>query len=307
VPTQSENFVETISKSAAASFGSLASSYIQIAQVLWSLGTTISGQPGIDDVIDRLNELSNLISDEWHDLRTLILRETARIIEEVDENAQRQELAKATAAWASLAEYLRSGDREQLELSFAASAEPVSFFLLFDPKQTDTLAGFVHCVLIRVAVLRQFIEPPFNTQPLYIHEVATYAIHLSELLQQLVDDVEKSHVVDRTWTHAGSSDPTSFRTFFVHSQIVRDYSASDPNAWDATHPVVLNQVEYQDDSSRRGLPSEEQAAEEIERDRVVGVSNELDFLSVPEFFEVRDQLRALIEEPLAKGSEGSSA
>jgi hypothetical protein len=84
--------------------------------------------------------------------------------------------------------------------------------------------------LIRIGVLGEFVKPAWPTQPQYIDEVTRYLSHLTDLIQQVVTDVENSHVISQTFQWQGKPPGGYQRAYFVHSQLVRDYSAADPNA-----------------------------------------------------------------------------
>jgi hypothetical protein len=75
------------------------------------------------------------------------------------------------------------------------------------------------------------------------------------------------------------------------------YSPDDPNAPSTTTNVEIRRIEFQsEDRPRRTLPTEEEAAAAIERDRAKGVTEELADLGVPQFVAIRDAWQRLLDQ-----------
>jgi len=293
MPDSTQSFTKIITDSAAANWLGLAANLIQVGEFLFG------GGPDIQDVLNKIDELSAQIAQDFFALRDLILRETARIIEEVDTQAQLQNLALASTAFTNLKEFRRSGNRDLLEMAYTVSAEASFFFLqLTSP---STIASFVYCVGVRIAVLRSFITPVYYSQPQYIDEISGYIRHLTDLIQDVVQSVEATHQTSQFSQSVGRPPNNGFfRDFWIHTQTIRLYSDQDPNAPDVTKTVELKRIEFQDESTPpsrlRTLPTEEEARGAIDRDRATGIQQELDFISIPQFITIRDNWNGLLDQ-----------
>jgi hypothetical protein len=296
------SFIGELSASAGGQWISLAANLLQIGEYLWG---AIVGGPDTDQVLQLLDQISGEIASTYLQLRDLVLRESARIINEIDVVAYQQELARSSTAYANLKEYRRANGQGQLEQDVLAAAlslskEPCDFFVLQNDVQA--LASFIFCVQVRIDVLRTAIAPPYYTQRLYIQEIEGYIDFLNSLIANVIQGVNDSHVIVQMSQGFGKPPRVFFRLFWVHQQITRIYSPTDPNAPGTTRTVNIKSIEYpgtETPASPRPLPTEEEAQAEIEADRERGVAQELAYLGIPTFIQIRDAWRRLLEQASA--------
>jgi hypothetical protein len=301
-----DSFIKALSQSEGGNWISLASNLLQIGEYLWG---AIVGGPDTERVLQELDQIAGQIALTYLQLRDLILRETARIINQIDVVAYQQELSKASTAYANLKEYRRvngqgSFAQDVLAAAFSLSKEPCDFFVLQNDVQV--LTSFIFSVQVRIDVLRSAITPPYYTQKQYIDEIKGYITYLSTLLDQTVQAVNDSHQIVQISRNFGKPPRAFSRLYWVHQQKSRLYAANDPNAPGTETTVNIKTIEYQSLApNTQNLPTEQEAEAEIQADRDRGVAQELAYLGIPTFFEIRDAWKRLLEQESAFAASGA--
>jgi len=256
------SFLQVIAEAGASELLGLSGDEIKVAQGL--IGLFADNPP--DKIMQRIDRLEDVIHRGFQDLGSLINTQVQRVIDNERTLANQDAIAHAVTAERDLYDYKLTGDN--IYRAFAANES--SLATAFLEQQTDPfyISGLICAGNARIDVFRA-LKPDWVHDPILVGEVNELINSLAGMINTVRQSVDSAHTVAPGSEH--EYDPSFTDYFYSHSdkgeEINRFLYYTAPEKYPGHRKYY----------TRGGA---EGAAKQ---DRLVGIAQELAFLSIPNF------------------------
>jgi hypothetical protein len=242
---------------------SLSNSALSLAKTLFGL----FGDDPTEKILKRIDELQQIVEQGFQDLGAQLNQEIGRVIADLDTLANQEAIAHAITAERDLYLYKLIGDSDFL----VSAANESSLATAFLEQQTDPfyIAGLLCAGNARFDVFRA-LDPAWVQDPVLVGEADQLINCLEAQINTVRTSVESLHAivlryyVDPVDTSGPSGKPTrdGVRVYY-YVYLDRD--------------VVVNTFDVEDYATQRD------AFAAAQQERLKGITDELAFLSIPNF------------------------
>lgn len=262
------SFIKKIADSDAAQLLGLSSNGIQVAQALIGL---FADDP-LDKVTARIDHLEDVIRQQFQDLGSLINTQVQRVIDNEKTLANQDAIAHAVTAERDLYDYKLTGDKSYL--AFAANES--SLATAFLEQQTDPfyIGGLICAGNARIDVFRA-LKPDWAHDPVLVGEVNELINSLAGMINTVRQSVESAHTVaagsEYTYIDPSFKPPGYTDYFYSHFDKGEEISR------------FLYDTVPEKYRGHRKYYTQDGAEAAADQNRLVGIAQELAFLSIPNF------------------------